>query len=312
MFDYSKWGPPPRRRNRGAMSTAIIVAALCLLLAVLIVVRPWQARTTAAPQPTASAVSAQPGHPVTSADELSEGACIDPTTSTVSSFSSDIRSYLASAVASLAPAGALPTHTTGTGPLSQPQPGVSLWIRQVDTKSDSTVRTRFAETVNVPGVLGLAQHQPAPGATDYATQMGAWSQRYDQVNASRVAARKAAANASQAIANLPLDSNPQVYSAISACVSGLLGTVPAIGRQSFLIASDLQENEAPQLAGSFRGAPLVIIQACDSGNVSACGVLLSNFEREMRRLDVGPITVIRPEDASQAIYQWVHGEDVTS
>ena len=32
----------------------------------------------------------------------------------------------------------------------------------------------------------------------------------------------------------------------------------------------------------------------------------------MRRLDVGPITVARPENAQQAIYQWVHGLEVTS
>jgi hypothetical protein len=312
MFNYSEWAPPPRRRNRGGMPTAIAVVAVCALAGVLIVARPWQARTTAGPQPTASAASAQDGPAVTSAGELSEGACIDATTSTVSSFSSDIRSDLASAVASLAPAGALPTQPQGPGPLSEPQPAVSLWIRQVNNNSNSSVPTAFDETVNVPAVLGLAQYQPTPGAADYVTQMGAWSALYEKVDASREAASQAAKKAAQAIANLPLDNSPQVWSAISACITGLLGTVSPTGRRSFLIASDLEEDLSPQLGGSFQGAPLVIIQACDSGNVSYCSGLLSAFEREMRQLHVGPITVVRPEDASQAIYQWVHGEDVTS
>jgi hypothetical protein len=312
MFNYSEWAPPPRRRNRGGTRTAIVIVALCALAGVLIVVRPWQTRATAGPQPTASGASGQAGPPVTSAGGLSEGACIDATTSTVSLFSSDIRSDLASAVASLAPAGALPTQPQGPGPLSEPQPALSLQIRQVNNYSNSTEPTAFEQTVNVPAVLGLAQYQPAPGATDYTTQMGAWSALYERVDASREAASKAAKKAAQVIANLPLDNSPQVWSAISACITGLLGTVPATGTRSFLIASDLQEDLAPQLGGSFHGAPLVIIQACDSGNVSYCSGLLSAFEREMHQLHVGPITVIRPEDASQAIYQWVHGEDVTS
>lgn len=312
MFNYNDWGPAPsRRRNRGGMSRAVIIAAVCLLVAVLIVIRPWQTRA-ASPAPAAPSATARAGPPVTSAGELSEGACIDPTSSTVASFSSDVRGYLASAVASLAPSATLPTTASGSAPLSEPQPGVGLWIRQVDTASDSTVRTRFTQTVNVPAVLGLAQHQPAPGSSDYVTRMGTWSQRYEQVKTSRTTARNAALSASQAVASLPLDGSPQVWSAISACISGLLRTVPATGRQSFLIASDLQENEAPQLEGSFRGAPLVIIQACDSGNVSYCQGRLHHFEREMRQLGVGPMTVVSPEDAKQAIEQWVHGEDVAS
>ena len=40
----------------------------------------------------------------------------------------------------------------------------------------------------------------------------------------------------------------------------------------------LSMSKAPQPPGSFHGAPLVIIQACDSGNLSSRGVLLNNFE----------------------------------
>jgi hypothetical protein len=312
MFDYSDLTPRRRRRRRnrgGGMSTAVIIAALCLLVIVLIVVRPWKAGTTSAAGPSGPPSQSPP---VTSAGALSEGACIDPTTSTVSSFSTDIRSDLARAVAGLAPSGTLPTRAEGTGPLSQPQPRVDLWIRQVDTHSASTIRTEYATTVSIPGVLGLAQHQPTPGASDYVTQMGSWSQSYQDVQQSRTTAAAAATDASRTIASLPLDQNPDVYSAISACISGLLGTVPSTGRQSYLIASDLEENEAPQLAGSFRGAPLLVIQACDSGNLSGCQQRLSTFEREMRQLDVGPVTVVRPENASQAIAQWVRGEDVTA
>jgi hypothetical protein len=47
------------------------------------------------------------------------------------------------------------------------------------------------------------------------------------------------------------------------------------------------------------------VQACQDGNASYCDGLLRTFEREMRRLDVGQVIPIRPENARQAIGQWI-------
>lgn len=316
MLDFGNYGPPTQRRRRGGgMPMAISVVALCLLAGVLIVTRPWQSRSASATvQNPASAGQARQSA-VTSVSPLSEGACIDSTASTVTSFAASVRGDLASAVASLGPTGPVPTKpidSSGSGPLSVPQPGVSLRVRQVDTASLSSTPTLYNSVVSVPGVFGLTAREPAPGSNNYTTAMSTWNEQYNQVSSSRAAARSAAAKASKTLAGLPLDDNQQAMSAISACVSGLLTTVPHAGSQRFLLASDLQENETAQLTGSFHGAPLLIIQACDSGDVSYCGGLLSRFKGEMRRLDVGPITVVRPENAQQAIYQWVHGLEVTS
>jgi hypothetical protein len=301
MFDYSGYDPPTRPKRRGGPPWGIIFGLLCLVIVALLTARLLAARSTAAsrisPAATASAGPA-------SAGQLFEGICIDPTTSTVGSFAQDVRADLASAVAGLAP--------SSQAPVSQPQPAVSLWIRQVDSASLSTRATRYETTIKVPAVPGVTavQPTPSPGDTGFDAQQSAYAAQLAQVSASRDAARSAAADAAHAVLSLPLDNSPRSWSAISACVSGLLVTVPAAGHRTYLLASDLQENETPQLAGSFDGAPLVIIQACDSGDASYCEGLLAHFLGEMNKLHVGTVTVVRPEVAAAAIEQWVHGQPV--
>ena len=306
MMDFSGYDSQSGRRNRGGgrgrLLLAVVVGAVAV---VLLLTKPWASSSQGTPQspaPTATAAAAaQPG--IARADQqLSEGACVDPTTSTATSFAAGVRSDLAAAVASLAPA--------AQQPMSQSAPAVSLWIRQVDTTSLSSLPTPYTKTVNIPGVRGLAASEPSPGASDYVNAESAYSTDYNAANETRTAARTAAAKGAQAIASLPLDDNPQSRSAISACVSGLLVTVPQVGVRSYLIASDLEENKAPQLTGSFARAPLVVIQACDSGNASFCQGNLNNFLAEMKRLQVGSVTLVRPEDAAQAISEWVHGQPV--
>lgn len=312
MLDYSNWGSPaPPGRKRRARPYGFVISGLLVLAAALIVARPWQSHSTQSG--TRPAATTQGGLSAElTAGQLEEGACIDPTTSTATSFAESVKSDLATAIGGLGPSGSVPTSVSGSGPLSLPQPSVGLTIRQVDTASLSTLQTPYTMTSSIPGFLGLAAHEPAPGSANYSTTMADWSVQYGQVATSRTTTRTAARQASRAITALPLDDSPQSRSAISACVSGLLLTVPQTGRKTFLLASDLEENEAPQLAGSFDGSPLVIIQACDSGSASYCGGLLNHFIAEMRQLHVGPVTVVRPEDAALAITQWVRGEAVTA
>jgi hypothetical protein len=304
MFDYSGYDPPPRRKRRG-VPWGIILALICLVTVALPAVRQLAPRSTArsAPTPQASNTAAAPTE-AARARQLSEGMCIDPTTSTAGSFAQDIRADLASAVASLAP--------SSQAQMREAQSAVSLWIRQVDTASLSAMPTKYETTVNVPGALGLTavQPTPSPGDTSFDDAQSKYAAQFAQVSESRNAARRAAAAAAQAVASLPLDDSPRSRSAISACVSGLLVTVPAVGQRTYLLASDLQENEAPQLAGSFDGAPLIIVQACDSGNASYCGGLLTHFLGEMKKLHVGTVTLVRPENAAAALKEWVHGQPV--
>jgi len=65
------------------------------------------------------------------------------------------------------------------------------------------------------------------------------------------------------------------------------------------------------LHGSFHGAPLYVVQACDNGNGNSCAELLKSFTKEMRQLDVGQVIPIRPEDAAAAISNWIRTGEAT-
>lgn len=232
------------------------------------------------------------------------GACVDPTLSLIPDFATTIRADLASGLAALAPPGTPVATSAQPGrPVSPPQPSVNLTVREVDTTSYSSTMTGYTRDVEVPAIPGLMVSRPAPGSAGYVSALKTWSQDYVTVTSARKAAASAAATASGTIASLPLDRAGD--SAISACVSGLLVTVPAGGNHSYLLASDLEENIAPQLHGSFGGAPLYIVQACDDGNGNHCAALLDRFTREMRRLHVGQVISVRPEDAASAIANWI-------
>jgi hypothetical protein len=299
MIDYRSFGPRPRQRHT-ALYAAIAVVVVAVLAVLLL--RPG----AASPVAQAGAVS-----PVTSpAGTLTLGACIDPTASIVSSFAPSVRGDLAQAIQDLAPPpGRLPTNTISGGPVTAPQPGVTLTVRQVTTNSYTSNPGPYMAAVTVPPVAGLARSRPQPGIQDYLSRLRAWTAGYDSVAAARGAARHAAATGAATIAGMPLDR--QGWSGISACVSALLTTVPASGTHSYLLASDLQEDVTPQLAGSFHGAPLVIIQTCDTGRAAHCQRLLDRFTVTMRRLGAGQITVVRPEQAAAAITQWIRTGEVT-
>ncbi len=320
MIDYDSFGRPPRRGHPRAVVATIVAVLLAGGLAALVVGYVVTVGRAGGPPVTANPAAAGP--PPTSAAaasavtspalDLTLGACVDPTASIVSSFAPAIGSDLAQAVAGLAPpAGQVPTNTlSGQGPVTAPQPGVDLTVRQVGTNSFSSNLGRYTRNVVVPAVPGLAQQRPEPGSQDYRTQLRNWTAGYQSVASARQAARDAAAAGAASIAGMPLDT--LAWSGISACITALLTTVPPGGIHSYLLASDLEENRPQQLAGSFHGAPLVIIQTCDTGHVAYCQQLLETFTQVMHRLDVGPITVVRPENAAAAITQWIRTGEVTS
>jgi hypothetical protein len=303
MINYEGWGRPPGRPKRRRGKTAVIAGALCAVVIALLAGRSLLSGH-APVQPSATGASAQPATDMSAGGVWTLGACIDPTLSLIPSFATTIRTDLAQAVASLAPA-VTPVDTSAQQgqPVSPPQAGINLTIREVDTTSYSSTMTAFTRNVSVPPVPGLMVSRPQPGSSDYANQLRTWTQGYQTVTADRKLADTDAASASSAIASLPLDRNG--WSAISACVSALLVTMPPGGNHSYLLASDLQENIAPQLHGSFHGAPLYVVQACDNGNGNSCAELLKSFTKEMRQLGAGQVITIRPEDAAAAISNWI-------
>jgi hypothetical protein len=296
---------PGRKRARGRNPLRPVMIALTLVVAagaVLVAGRVLTGRAAPAPPPAAH------GSYRTMAEPLRLGACVDPTLSIEQSFAPAIRADLAAGIGRLTPPAGPPATETSTAP----RPALSLLVREVDTTSFSSDPGPYAAQVEVPGVPGLARPRPIPSDPNYATDLAAWSQAAQAVRTERTAAAAAVSGAARTLAALPLDQSPTSNSAITACVSALLVNVPADGRHSYLLASDLEENVASELQGSFRGAPLYIVQTCDSGSVSTCDALLQRFETLMRRLDVGPVTVIRPEEAGAAITQWTRTGEVTS
>lgn len=313
MINYEEWGTPPRRPRRRGGTTALGIGVLCVIIvAGLLAGRSLASRSASQSQaqPTAAGDQGQPGTDMSQGGEWTLGACIDPTLSLIPSFAITIRTDLAQAVASLAPTAAPVDTTAQPGkPVSAPQAGIDLTVREVDTASFSSTMTTYTRDVQVPPIRGLMVPRPEPGSNDYVGRLRTWTQDYQAVTADRKAAAAAAAAGSSTIASLALDRTG--WSAISACVSGLLVTVPPGGGHSFLLASDLEENIAPQLHGSFHGASLYIVQACDKGDGHYCAGLLNSFTKEMRQLDVGQIIAIRPEDAAQAIGSWVRTGQAT-
>lgn len=308
MIDY---GTPPgqrrpgRKRARGRSPLRPVIAALLLLAsagAVLVVSHALTGRTAPVPQPAAH------GSYSTTAEPLRLGACIDPTLSIERSFAPAIRADLAAGIGHLTPPAGAPDTGTATDPL----PAVSLLVREVDTTSFSSDPGPYTAQVDVPGVRGLASPRPVPSDANYAANLTAWSQGAQAVTEDRKASAAAVSGAAATLRALPLDQSPASNSGITACVSALLVNVPAGGRHSYLLASDLEENVPSELKGSFSGAPLFVVQTCDSGVVSTCDALLRRFEALMHRLDVGPVTVIRPEEAGADIAQWIRTGDITS
>lgn len=295
---------PGLKRARGRNPLHLVTAGLVLVVsaaAVLVVGHLLAGRKAPSPQPVAH------GSYSTAAEPLQLGACIDPTLSIERSFAPAIRDDLAAGIRYLTP----PTGPPDTGTATAPRAAVSLLVREVDTTSFSSNPGPYTTQVGVPGVPGLSQPRPVPSDVNYAADLAAWSQDAQTVTADRKAAAAAVSGAARELAALPLDQSPASNSAISACVSALLVNVPAGGRHSYLLASDLEENVAPELEGSFHGAPLYIVQTCDSGIISTCSALLRHFEALMGHLDVGPVTVIRPEEAGADIRQWIQTGEVT-
>jgi hypothetical protein len=289
---------PGPGRPRGRKPLRWIVAAVVVVAAVaaaLIAVH----RPAGSPAPVSASTTQNSFR--TTTPPLRLGACVDPTLSIVPSFAPAIRHDLAAGIGGLTP----PTGPPATGTATAARPAVSLLVREVDTTSFSSDPGPYAAQVEIPGVPGLSQPRPVPSDANYSSGLTAWSQSAQAVTAGRTTAAAAVSDAAQELTSLPLDQNPASNSAITACVSALLVNLPADGRHSYLLASDLEENVPPELEGSFHGAPLFIVQTCDSGSVSDCQALLQHFETLMRRLQVGPVTVIRPEEAAVDIAQWI-------
>jgi hypothetical protein len=183
--------------------------------------------------------------------------------------------------------------------------GLDLWVKAVYTNAMSTDNREFTVHAVLPAVSGLTAAMPSldsPQWTswqrDRATMISQWKQAY-----------RDASQARNTLGTMPFPPYHQTLSGISGCMSTLLQLVPHDGKRSFLIATDCDEPQAPQLQGDFQNDPLTIIQTCPSGDSAVCDQFYNQFVGEMQRLHVGKVTRIRPEMADEAIQTWVDTGD---
>ncbi len=224
------------------------------------------------------------------ASTFSEGVLIDPTLSTATGFSSSAEQIISSVLSSW-PGPPVPTTTTGP---TVPQPGIQAYVRQVETNSFDSSNPSFY--IAIPAVPGL-KHRPNAAAPNFLSQDPTWIRARAQVaNVSELATNVANQGATE-VANWQLEAwqNSEIYGGVSA----LAETMPS-GPKRIVVWSDLEQNEAPQVAGNLRQAAVLVVQPCND-TAATCQGYAASFKSFLKSLGASSIQFIRPEDAAQAV-----------
>ncbi len=232
-----------------------------------------------------------------------DGACIDPTLSTVPGFARSALAVVHHTVARWA--AAVPPANVSTP--QPPHPGLELVIRQVSTTSDATDKPyRRVRIAAVPGLAG----RPSAASQSFLVDDPAWRSARTAVGSDATLAVHQAAQGAARVGAIHLRSGPHVYSEILGCVTAVAQTLPA-GRRSIVLFSDLRQNEPPQGAHDLASTRLLVVQACDSGNEGACSSLRSNWRRALKAEGAVSVTFIRPEDAAADVPTFLKGGAVS-
>jgi len=250
--------------------------------------------------------------------ELVRGICVDPTSSSPSKFSLDVMAELAKQVGNWLPPDK-PQDFIEAGP----HPGLTLVLRVVATASP-TSNDGYSLVVKIPAIPGLPG-PPDPQANNFTDLRRQYVAQQQLVRDTRNTAHHAAGAGAETLRKFPL---VHENSGVTACASVLAlmvgdavstmtgwasspspgtGASPSSERPgvSFLVASDLDDNEPLQAFGSFNHAPLTLLQTCPSGDLNACQALAGKFEGTMSKLDAGPMTVYRSEFTATTIDTWL-------
>ena len=80
-----------------------------------------------------------------------------------------------------------------------------------------------------------------------------------------------------------------------------LGEVMPVGSRRIVLASDLGQNEPPQTSRTLGGAYVLVVQPCDSGNLTRCQQRQVTWRRLLMRDGADDVHFIRPEQASTVV-----------
>jgi len=230
------------------------------------------------------------------APTLDDGVCIDPTTSTPGPFAANVQQIVANTLATWA--GPVPPNTLDTA--TKPRPGVTMVVRQVET--NSYLSSNVAVNLSVPSVPGLMA--PPPVTSDaFLADDPIWLKGRSAVVAAATAAQSSGTLAAQSVTSMQLESWQN--SDIVGCVSALASTMPA-GTRRLLLASDLQQNEPPQIAGSLSGTEVLVVQPCNT-DASTCTGWADLWQSLLTKAGAASVHFVRPEDAPQDIPSFLRG-----
>lgn len=230
------------------------------------------------------------------------GGCVDATDSTGSAFGAAVRDAVADVVKEHLPP--KPPHSEVVSGVA-PVPGLMVELRLVTTRPLGQDDPHVA--VTVPGVPGL---KPQPDVSDptslepvsgYTSLHDLWTHESKTWSSAYDAAARKQQQALKEVQRFSLDGG---MSGITGCMSALAQDLVTRGKPRFLLASDLQENVTPQLSGSLRGQPVVVVQPCPSGVAATCDSAFARVEGQLKRLHAGPVTRHTVADLPAAVAAW--------
>lgn len=251
-----------------------------------------QATTAATPETGSTSLGAAP-------NQRYRFVLIDPTTSTDTSFRESMKGDIIAAVKDYVPP--KPTESkVGVAAIT----GLQLTVRLVGTNSLAYGQPNVA--ISIPSVpeLPARPDMTASGALDpggpydaWKKSEAVWSTSYDAA----VTAVDASVKSLQGL-NVATDEN----SGILAGTAALALLAPADGDIAFAVLSDLDDNRGTQPA-NFNGHPFLAVQPDPAGDINRWDGLFNTFSSWATSSGAGPITRVRPEDASTAITTFITG-----
>lgn len=243
------------------------------------------ASSTVAPQSSALALSA----PVAPRTIL---FAIDPTTSTASGFAGSLRSDVIADVTGYVPP--LPMKAQQEAGVAA-IPGLHLTVNLVSSTPAKTGEPSWS--VSIPAVDGLP---PQPSISASALKIGGALDQWSSLQATWLkqyqTALATAAAAAQTLTGIDL-SNP-TNSSITGALEELTQMAQSDPSATYVIGSDLLDNQATQSGSSLAGAPIDVIQACPSGSLQTCDATFSSFAAWAKANHAGTITRVDPADGA--------------
>jgi hypothetical protein len=218
------------------------------------------------------------------------------------------------AIADKAGSWARPSEHVLTTKAADAVPGLDLKVRVVRANSFKTGLDADTAEVKIPGARGIDGPGPRTDDLERASHLGLYTDQVKVVEADRALLLKEQSNAPGHV--LPLERRNSDGSDITGCLSALVEMESGMGPVKALVVSDLKDTKLTDSDGSKRkflsrldNVDVTIVQTCPSGSPEDCARALENFLDRLTPLGLERkrVHVVRAEDVSEAVDQWLRG-----